>query len=34
MVKPDGVQCGFVGTNINRFEAKDFKLVAVEFVLI
>ncbi|GBP41764.1 Nucleoside diphosphate kinase [Eumeta japonica] len=31
MVKPDGVQRGLVGTIINRFEQKGFKLVALKF---
>lgn len=31
-VKPDGVQRGLVGTIINRFESKGFKLVALKMV--
>ena len=32
MVKPDGVQRGFVGDIIKRFEQKGFKLVALKFM--
>ncbi|KAL0850364.1 hypothetical protein ABMA28_012191 [Loxostege sticticalis] len=32
MVKPDGVQRGLVGTIIERFEKKGFKLVGLKFV--
>lgn len=31
MVKPDGVQRGFIGKIIKRFEAKGLKLVAMKF---
>lgn len=33
-IKPDGVQRGFVGRVISRFEDKGFKLVAMKFVLV
>merc|ERR1711962_1978756 len=32
MIKPDGVQRGLVGTIIQRFEQKGFKLVAMKFM--
>jgi len=32
MIKPDGVQRGFVGNIINRFEKKGIKLVAMKMV--
>ncbi|CAD0195618.1 unnamed protein product [Chrysodeixis includens] len=32
MIKPDGVQRGLVGTIIERFEKKGFKLVGLKFV--
>src|SRR5690348_6145088 len=32
MVKPDGVQRGLVGTIIQRFEQKGFKLVGMKFM--
>ena len=32
MIKPDGVQRGFVGEIINRFEKKGLKLVAMKLV--
>ena len=32
MVKPDGVQRGFIGEIIKRFEKKRFKLVAMKFM--
>lgn len=32
MVKPDGVQRGFIGKIIKRFEEKGLKLVAMKFV--
>ena len=32
MIKPDGVQRGFVGDIIKRFEQKGFKLVALKFM--
>jgi nucleoside-diphosphate kinase len=32
MIKPDGVQRGFVGEIISRFEKKGLKLVAMKFV--
>ena len=32
MIKPDGVQRGFVGTIISRFEAKGFQLNAMKFM--
>ncbi|KYK22865.1 nucleoside-diphosphate kinase [Thermoplasmatales archaeon SG8-52-2] len=32
MIKPDGVQRGFIGEIINRFEKKGLKIVAMKFV--
>lgn len=32
MVKPDGVQRGLIGKIIKRFEAKNFKLIALKMV--
>ena len=32
MIKPEGVQLGFVGTIIYRFEQRGFKLVAMKLV--
>ena len=32
MIKPDGVQRGFIGDIIKRFEQKGFKLVALKFM--
>ena len=32
MIKPDGVQRGLVGTIIQRFEQRGFKLVAMKMV--
>lgn len=34
MIKPDGVQRGFVGEIINRFEKKGIKIVAMKFVTV
>jgi nucleoside-diphosphate kinase len=32
MIKPDGVQRGFIGEIINRFEKKGFKIVAMKMI--
>lgn len=32
MIKPDGVQRGFIGTILNRFEKKGMKIVAMKLV--
>ena len=32
MIKPDGVQRGFVGEIIKRFENRGFKLVAMKYM--
>jgi nucleoside-diphosphate kinase len=32
MIKPDGVQRGLVGTIINRFETRGYKLIALKMV--
>jgi nucleoside-diphosphate kinase len=34
MIKPDGVQRGFVGEIINRFEKKGLKIVAMKMVFV
>lgn len=34
MIKPDGVQRGFVGAIIERFEDKGFKLVGMKFMMV
>ena len=33
MIKPDGVQRGFIGRIISRFEDKGFKLVGLKMLL-
>src|SRR4030043_1521622 len=32
MIKPDGVQRGFIGEIINRFEKKGLKIIAVKMI--
>ena len=32
MIKPDGVQRGFIGNILNRFEHKGIKIVAMKMV--
>lgn len=34
MIKPDGVQRGFIGTILNRFERKGMKIVALKLVFV